>query len=332
MLRARTLIPRSTQHARRFYSSQNVLPGIPTITGPLNLIDVTEFCAKAFTPEKPLLVAAGDSRKGEDGSRSPCSIPAADKWFVNSSSKSAVSSPEEDRDVILSSEYLAPYSSTLLPYELITPSASDMGVGLNSSLSAILQHYTSSSDGTTFHRFLAPLNLLQISSMAPPRPALYIAQAQLIDLPPALQADVPIPHLVLQAGKGDVYDANLWMGIPPTYTPLHKDPNPNLFVQLASRKRVRLFEPRVGEGIFREVQRSIGRAGNGAIRGNEMMEGPERNRLYEAVWGEGMGGVKEGGFEALIGPGDTLFIPKGWWHSFMSVGSGVTGSVNWWFR
>ncbi|KUJ20339.1 Clavaminate synthase-like protein, partial [Mollisia scopiformis] len=158
---------------------------------------------------------------------------------------------------------------------------------------------------------------------------LYIAQAQLADLPLALQADLPTPRLVTEAGKGDIYDANLWMGIPPTYTPLHKDPNPNLFVQLASRKRVRLFSPRIGMEIFRAVQMRIGRSGEGSLRGDEMMEGPERGELERAVWGEGGG---DGGFEGLVEAGDALFIPRGWWHSVKSEAEGVNASVNWWFR
>jgi len=119
------------------------------------------------------------------------------------------------------------------------------------------------------------------------------------------------------------------MGIPPTYTPLHKDPNPNLFVQLASSKRIRLFEPATGFKIFRDVQLRIGQHGSASFRGYEMMEGPERDALDEAVWGST---VKGEGYEAMVGPGDALFIPRGWWHSIKSVGNGVTASVNWWFR
>lgn len=135
--------------------------------------------------------------------------------------------------------------------------------------------------------------------------------------------------LVKAAGKGDIYDANIWVGQPPTYTPLHRDPNPNLFVQLASSKRVRLYEPSIGAGIFRDVQRSIGQHSQANLRGEEMMDGPERTALDEAVWGCS---ATSAGFEAVVNPGEALFIPKGWWHSIKSVGTGVTASVNWWFR
>ncbi|KAH7330322.1 hypothetical protein BKA65DRAFT_56938 [Rhexocercosporidium sp. MPI-PUGE-AT-0058] len=332
MLTTRATLTRSIRQIRRFYSSQNVLPPVQTILGPLDLIEVEEFREKAFAPEKPLLITARDGRTGEDVKPLLCSIPAADKWFVGGASGALADRLDSDASVILSQEYLTPYGDTILPYELITPNRKDLGVSETSEISSLLKHYLQYSDGTIFHRFSAPLSLFLLASKTPHPPALYIAQAQLLDLPPPLRADLPIPHLVSQAGKGDIYDSNLWMGIPPTYTPLHKDPNPNLFVQLASRKRVRMFEPRAGLGIFREVQEGIGRAGHGgAIRGNEMMEGPERDGLYEAVWGEGLVG-REGGFETSVGPGDALFIPKGWWHSFRSVGDGVTGSVNWWFR
>lgn len=179
------------------------------------------------------------------------------------------------------------------------------------------------------HRFHAPLSVFLQALDMRLRPCIYIAQAQISELPKQLQDDLPIPHLVKGAGKGDIYDANLWMGIPPTYTPLHKDPNPNLFVQLASSKRVRLFNPTIGAAIFRHVQSNIGQSASASFRGNEMMEGPERAVLDEAVWGKLL---SRQGFEAIVSPGDALFIPRGWWHSIKSIGTDINASVNWWFR
>jgi hypothetical protein len=77
------------------------------------------------------------------------------------------------------------------------------------------------------------------------------------------------------------------------------------------------------------VQAKIGKYGSASFRGEEMMDGPEKDALVEIVWGDEVGG---GGYEARVGPRDALFIPKGWWHSIKSVGSEVTASVNWWFR
>ncbi|KFY29786.1 hypothetical protein V493_02233 [Pseudogymnoascus sp. VKM F-4281 (FW-2241)] len=185
-----------------------------------------------------------------------------------------------------------------------------------------------------FHSFHAPLELIITASRRKSGsaqfglPGLYIAQAQMADLPQQLRDDLPTPELVLAAGKGDVYDANIWIGTPPTFTPLHKDPNPNLFVQLSSCKKVRIFEPRKGQAIFAAVRRKIGASPTAAFRGEEMMQGRERVELKEAVWDP----MNLDGDEVTVRPGDALFIPKGWWHSIKSEGSGLNASANWWFR
>jgi len=78
---------------------------------------------------------------------------------------------------------------------------------------------------------------------------------------------------------------------------------------------VRIFEPKAwGDvGRFREEE--------------EMMVGERKEWVEGMVWGGGMEG-----FEVEVGPGDGVFIPKGWWHAVKGVGEGVGGSVNWWFR
>ncbi|KAL4957917.1 hypothetical protein BDW69DRAFT_155289 [Aspergillus filifer] len=143
---------------------------------------------------------------------------------------------------------------------------------------------------------------------------------------------------VAEAGKGDVYDTNVWIGYPPTYTPLHRDPNPNLFIQLAGRKIVRLLPPQGGQVIFSHVRGQLGKSGSreaAAFRGEEMMQGQERALLEQAVWSDSESKGLErtiDGYEAELEAGDGLFIPKGWWHSIKGISNSVTASVNWWFR
>jgi hypothetical protein len=189
-----------------------------------------------------------------------------------------------------------------------------------------------------FHAFNAPLELMMKASrstlgqarITSQLPGLYIAQAQIADLPQALQDDLPLPDLlrdIRKPGKVDIYGANVWMGTPPTFTPLHKDPNPNLFVQMAGKKKVRLLEPVKGKKVFDDVQRMVGASASAQMRGAEMMQGPERLALRDAVWGE-----NADAHEVTLGPGDALFIPEKWWHSIKSAGVDFNASVNWWFR
>ncbi|KAL2816140.1 hypothetical protein BJX63DRAFT_388417 [Aspergillus granulosus] len=287
---------------------------------PLEVLDddnISTFRERCFIPERPVILPRRSFRD----------IPAYDHWFHHS--------PTEPNASRLNIEYLAHHGAgALVPLELTqSPSQTPEATGPheNSQLS--------------FRKFHAPLSLfLQWIRDAESQPQstpmrLYLAQCQLLDLPQALRNDIPTPQLVSESGKGDVYDTNIWIGYPPTYTPLHRDPNPNLFVQLAGRKIVRLLAPHDGQTVFARVRGQLGRSGGkeaAVFRGEEMMQGRERDLLEHGVWGDA--GIEAGdgeaceGFEAELEAGDGLFIPKGWWHSIKGVGMNVTASVNWWFR
>ncbi|KAJ4393639.1 hypothetical protein N0V93_002853 [Gnomoniopsis smithogilvyi] len=168
---------------------------------------------------------------------------------------------------------------------------------------------------------------------------LYVAQAPLNDLPKELQDDLPVPKIVKKAGKGDIYDSSIWLGLEPTYTPLHRDPNPNLFIQLCGNKIVRLLPPASGERVYREVQSRLGThlRVNSRLRGTEMMDGPERYLMHNAIWNQVADDQelpRREMQEGMLQPGDSLFIPKGWWHSVKSEDDAgrLNASVNWWFR
>merc|ERR1711939_126191 len=255
---------------------------------------IDTFRQQAFEPATPALLPRGTFNH----------VPAIGKWFLKASGKGS-SALEINRS------YLSNYASTLVPIEI--------------------------TNQDNFARIEQPLSFFLDAStplLAPPTANVYLAQASLSDLPKGLREDVPTPELVLNAGKGDVYNSSIWLGLAPTYTPLHRDPNPNLFVQLAGRKTVRLYQPKVGHGIFAKVQERIGGSANAAIRGEEMMQGAEKKALEEEVWGGSDDGrrMRDEALEEEVSSGDGLFIPKGWWHSIKGTGEGMTGSVNWWFR
>jgi Cupin-like domain len=287
------------------FSARPTHPGVHQPVPTLPSWDLATFRERAFIPKLPALLPY-------DVSKQP---PASQAWLETKSREKCSRSLRYD--------YLGRHGDAIVPLELTQ---------------------TNKAGKDTFERFNAPLKLFldwmkgQEAQNHHSFPRLYLAQCQISDLPVSLQGDLPTPDLVFKAGKGDVYGANIWIGLPPTYTPLHRDPNPNFFLQLAGTKNVRLFPPKLGREIFGAVQAKLGRDVNAAFRGEEMMQGEERILLETEVWGDGepslklVPGLEGDGFEATVNEGNALFIPLGWWHSIKSVGTGTTTSVNWWFR
>ncbi|KAH7175672.1 hypothetical protein EDB81DRAFT_16136 [Dactylonectria macrodidyma] len=313
------------------------------LPSPLDPSDIQVFRDQALEPQKPFLfsrVAGSSTNK----------VPAAGKWFH----QDGISSDPTTAAIPWTlSPYMNRFQEWPFPYELVTPSPKNhealvaFHTWLLSSnepadqlLASILEPSIADLGTQTFFQLFAPLRLLikalefnhsQLLEQFGPL-GLYIAQSSLPELPPALQSDLPTPELVQRAGKGDVYSSSIWLGTEPTYTPLHRDPNPNLFYQLCNTKQVRLMPPTSGDRLFFEVQRRIRQQGNSRIRTVEMMEGKEREVLHDAIWQRD--DLPQELYEAELGPGDSLFIPNGWWHSVKSKGfkGHLNGSVNWWFR
>lgn len=315
-LRQRSLahkLPRSIVSVRRFsapttdrYSSLDCLQD--------DRVDT--FRQQCFIPEQPAILPRSSFRD----------LPALTTWFQPA--------PTTARSVIrLNTEYLQSHAAdAFVPLELTesTPSKDALNKATSSPQSA-------APGIASFRKFHAPLTLfldwMSLAETTSQSSRLYLAQCQLLDLPSILRQDFPTPALVRHAGKGDVYDTNVWIGHPPTYTPLHRDPNPNLFVQLAGQKMVRLLAPADGQTVFSAVRRQLGKSGSkdaAAFRGEEMMHGQERAFLDDMVWGNPIssGATDWIGYEAHLKAGDGLFIPKGWWHSIKGVGEGVTASVS----
>lgn len=322
------------------------LSSVPVSESSFDTLDIQQFRDVAFAPARTLLMRGQNSQ----------GLPAIRKWFQMQDDISYLHSEEFGF-----TDYLESFKGMCFPYELIYPQWSkDLACESVSQFSSWLsksedEEYrliaemfrdifppepSKTAGNSQLFRFEAPLTLLisaleynrqQRASSNRVLTQLYIAQASLNDLPLELRDDVTIPNIVNSAGKGDVYDSSVWLGLEPTYTPWHRDPNPNLFCQLCSSKVIRLLPPNLGEHIFRTVQMKLGRHGSSRIRGEEMMHGPERTLLHDAIWSPD---ANPEIFEARVSPGDALFIPKGWWHSVRSVhGDGrLNGSVNWWFR
>lgn len=293
--------------------------------------DIEAFRRQALLPEKPLLF--------RNDAGSPASqLPSLTKWFTKD--------PTERRGF---SVYMDSFQDWPFPYELSSDRENEVagfrdwllksGQTTDFILAGVMEPASGKDGDRGFSQLFGPLRLLNKAlefnssrrSESLRTLELYIAQSGLEDLPQPLLEDVPTPELVKRAGKGDVYASSLWLGTEPTYTPLHRDPNPNLFCQLCGYKAVRLLPPISGDRLYFEVQAKIRQRGNSRIRTTEMMQGKERQTLHDAVWNRVENWEL---YEAELGPGDALFITYGWWHSVKSKGTDgqLNGSVNWWFR
>lgn len=304
-----------TSARQKFWFSSNATNSATHRYRPLQVhhdASIDRFRENCFIPEVPAILPRRHFRD----------LPAFERWFQPSST------PNVSR---LNTEYLEQHgANSFVPLELTQLPPDPTAPEDN----------RAEKNESSFKQFHAPLSLflqwMRTAEMQPQSTRLYLAQCQLLDLPQVLRDDFPIPDLVTRTGRGDVYDTNVWIGHPPTYTPLHRDPNPNLFVQLAGRKVVRLLTPDDGQAVFASVRRRLGKSadrGAAVFRGEDMMQGQERILLEQAVWDDSElkavnDALGQDGYEAHLYAGDGMFIPKGWWHSIKGVGEGVTGSVS----
>lgn len=297
-------------------------------------IDITTFKRDFFDAQKPVVLRGAAA-----------SFPAIQRWFKDC--------PEKKKTVL--SDAFNP--DTVFPYELVTPSEglhefveiltlfkeSNSDVALGSLIDSLKKQVDEEIKGVPdreleFVRFNFPLALLQHVLLNLPSeykiPNLYIAQADLSEVLNAeLLTDIPLPEVVRESGKGDVYNSSLWMGLEPTFTPWHRDPNHNFFCQLCSSKAVRILPPNRGKSLFMNVMAKVEPTTpfSTRIRGEEMMQGAQRKGLLDSIWGDE---APETIRETVLQPGDALFLPKGWWHSLKSGENDghLNTSVNWWFR
>lgn len=188
-------------------------------------------------------------------------------------------------------------------------------------------------------------NHVNLDGGTEPPPAIataYLAQHALLAQLPVLRADVTIPDLCytvppphpthpdeFSRPELDEPDLNVWFGPPGTITPLHTDPYHNLLVQVVGRKYVRLYSPA-------ETPRMRPRGSEGGVdMSNTSMwdVGAEEGWYCDVKEGGGeksLAEFKEIPFvDCILEPGDTLYIPIGWWHYVQGLSASFSVSF-WW--
>lgn len=144
----------------------------------------------------------------------------------------------------------------------------------------------------------------------------YLAQHGLFDQEPRLRQEIIIPEYCY-AGRGDQYNTNIWLGPKGTKTPLHKDPNHNIFCQVFGKKHVRLYSSQVPESHVYPFPADVYR--NTSQVDVENVDNSKYPLFRDLQY-----------WTCDVEGGDMLFIPKSFWHYVKSVDPSL--SVNFWFR
>ncbi|KAK5107505.1 hypothetical protein LTR62_001077 [Meristemomyces frigidus] len=173
----------------------------------------------------------------------------------------------------------------------------------------------------------------------------YLAQYDLFDQIPALRADVSIPDYCYATAPNvdeesrktsglaaalpvDEPLMHAWLGPKGTKTPLHTDPNHNLFCQVVGYKYVRLYAPHESKCLYPRGVDDSGINMENTSGVDVSFLGPEHDAeklrvkfpLFETAKYQ----------EAVLGPGEMLYVPLGWWHYVESLT--VSFSVSFWWN
>jgi len=145
-------------------------------------------------------------------------------------------------------------------------------------------------------------------------PVGYLAQHQLLEQVPALMDDIEIPDYCYTGDQEDV-DVNVWIGPRGTVSPPHTDPKHNILCQVAGTKFVALFLPSESPNLYPSTMPMMENTSTVDLDVPDLDKFPKLKELK--------------GFSAVIGPGDSLYIPKGVWHYVRSLEESFSVSF-WW--
>ncbi|KAK5731452.1 hypothetical protein LTR17_011340 [Elasticomyces elasticus] len=175
----------------------------------------------------------------------------------------------------------------------------------------------------------------------------YLAQYDLFAQIPALRDGISIPDYCYStpppadadalktAGLASVQQLdepllNAWLGPKGTKTPLHTDPYHNILCQVVGYKYVRLYPPKE---TCRLYPRGVDEKGISMHNTSQV----DMSRLWKDARAEDVERMSQNFplfreaeyVEGIIGPGDSLYVPLGWWHYVESLSTSFSTSF-WW--
>ena len=152
-----------------------------------------------------------------------------------------------------------------------------------------------------------------VQALSRPDAATHYVMAPTWDFPATFEHAYRLPAYCRGAAH---LRAKVWLGKRGTVTPLHRDVPHNLHVHLCGRKRWLLIPPNESRRVY----------SRGILSGmpNFAEVDPERPDLARHPRFRDVPV-----FGATLGPGETLFIPHGWWHHARSLDDVV--SMNFWY-
>lgn len=126
-----------------------------------------------------------------------------------------------------------------------------------------------------------------------------------------------VSGLAKALGWGQLTTNVLFVSMPHLITPCHYDEQENLFAQIRGTKRVILFPPESFQCLYPY------RFGHPCDRQSQVdFDNPDYERFPAFKDARGV--------EAILRPGDVLYIPRCWWHMVHSLDE-LTVSVNFWY-
>jgi Cupin-like domain len=176
-------------------------------------------------------------------------------------------------------------------------------------VAAVLSNGTLAGDSVEFRR-IALRDV--IASLAAPGSASHYVMAPTWNLPAAFQHDYRVPRYCEGAPH---LRAKFWLGKGGTVTPMHRDVPHNLHVHLTGRKRWLLYPPGAANIYPRGLMSGMPNFSSVDPENPDYHRHP-RFRAATA-------------FTATLTDGDTLYIPRGWWHHTRSLDDAV--AMNFWW-